>query len=90
MKKYLVQVWTEREDGSGFLAADVHYNFESWSPYQINNNLYNYTELGYASRQLEKSAKVLENCENVTKVVRKYKTKQEFNDYYNVNGGYKK
>lgn len=90
MKKYLVRVWIEREDESGYLAAFVRYNFESWRPYQIGNNLYNYTELGYASRKLENFAKVLENGENVKKVVRKYWTKQEFNDYYNVNGGYKK
>lgn len=86
MKKYLVQVWIERTDGSGFLAALVRYNSESWRPYQIGNNLYNYTELGYASRNLEKSAKALESSENVTKVVRKYWTKQEFNDYYNLKG----
>lgn len=66
MKKYLIRI----ETGSN--SEHITINGDSWRPFQIAHNLWNYTTPGHAARRLERIALAWEN--NGRKVNRIYGT----------------
>ena len=63
MKKYLIRIETRGQ------AIFTSINGDSRRPFQILNNLWNYTTPGHAARRLEKHARQWENLGNsVTRV----------------------
>ena len=66
MKKYLIRIETGRN------SVFTTINGDSRRPFQILNNLWNYTTPGHAARRLEKHAKQWENIGNI--VTRVYGT----------------
>ncbi len=70
MKKYLIKI----ESVENHNTAAVRYNSDSFRPYQIAGNLWNYDKIGYASRRLEMLAKSWEN--HGFTVRREYGTKE--------------
>lgn len=53
MKQYLIKI-TAQENNN---IVSVHYNSDSFRPYQIAGNLWNYDKIGYAARRLEMLAR---------------------------------
>lgn len=56
MKQYLIRIET------GHASEQTTINGDSCRPFQIANNLWNYTTPGHAARRLEKLARCLENA----------------------------
>ncbi len=53
MKQYLIKITAQENDH----IECIRYNSDSFRPYQIAGNLWNYNKIGYASRRLEMLAK---------------------------------
>lgn len=53
MKQYLIKITAQERH----LVESIRYNPDSFRPYQIAGNLWNYDRIGFASRRLEMLAK---------------------------------